>query len=123
MNFVDHLDHLYFELGNITLVDRDNINVKQLEYLRNVSLILDQYSPRIIQNYLIWRFLMNQMNLMPKRFRIHKEEFDRVFQGIDKQPSRAITCAIYVNDNMGFALSKLYIEKYFDNNSLNQVRK
>jgi len=64
---------------------------------------------------------MNQIDLMTKQFRILKEEFYRIFQGINKQSSRPITCAIYVNDNMGFALSKIYIEKYFNRNDLNQV--
>jgi membrane metallo-endopeptidase-like protein 1 len=109
-------------LGNVTLFDRDIVYVKELEYLCNVSSIIDQYSPRTIQNYMIWRFMMNQVDLMSERFRSIKEKFDRVFQGINKQPSRAIKCGIYVNDNMGFALSKLYIEMYFDKNALNQVK-
>ena len=109
-------------MGNVTLFDKDIVDVRELEYLRNVSLIIDQYSPRTIQNYMIWRFMMNQINLMPERFRIIKEEFDQVFQGIRKQPSRTIQCATYVNDNMGFALSKLYVEMYFDKHALNQVK-
>ena len=96
--------------------------MREIEYLRNVSLIIDQYSPRTIQNYIIWRFMMKQIDLMPRRLRMIKEEFDRIFQGSTTQRSRPITCGIYVNDNMGLAISKLYIGMYFDKNALNQVR-
>ncbi len=109
-------------MGNVTLFDKDIINIRELEYLRNISLILNQYPSRTIQNYMIWRFLMNQIDLMSEQFRIIKEKFDRVFQGIQKQSSRTIQCAIYVNDYMGFVLSKLYIPMYFDKHALNQVR-
>ena len=51
---------------------------------------------------------------MPKRFRTIKQQFNQVFRGINTQPSRAITCAEYVNNIMGFAVAKLYINEYFD---------
>ena len=97
------------------------MSVTEIEFIRNASLIIDQQSARTLQNYMVWRFMMNQVKYMPKRFRAIKQTFDRVFQGISTEPSRAITCATYVNRNMGFAVSKLYINKYFDKNARNQV--
>ena len=58
---------------------------------------------------------------MPKRFRDIKQQFDRVSRGISAGTSRAITCASYVNGNMGFAVSKLYINQYFDKNARKEV--
>lgn len=106
----------------MSLLDTDIVSVREMEYLRNVSLIIDQSSPRTIQNYMIWRFMMKQIDLMPRRLRMIKEEFDRIFQGTNTQRSRAITCGIYVNDNMGFAVSKLYLGTYFDRDALTQVK-
>ncbi|CAF1153990.1 unnamed protein product, partial [Didymodactylos carnosus] len=63
---------------------------------------------------------MNQAGSMPRRIRSTREQFDRVFQGTSAEPSRSTTCAEYVNDNMGFAVSKLYIKQYFDENARNQ---
>jgi predicted metalloendopeptidase len=97
------------------------VTVTQLDFLRNVSLIIEQQPPRTVQNYMVWRFMMKRVRYMPKRFRAIKQTFDRVFEGIRTEPSRSITCAIYVNGNMGFAVSKLYINKYFDKNARNQV--
>jgi predicted metalloendopeptidase len=64
--------------------------------------------------------MMNRASSMPKRIRSAREQFDRVFKGTTAEPTRSITCANYVNDNMGFAVSRLYIQKYFDENARNQ---
>ncbi len=50
---------------------------------------------------------------MPKRFRIISDVVD--------EESRTITCAKFVNKNMPFAVSKLYINKYFDKLAHNEV--
>ncbi len=107
----------------MTLVDNDNVSVSELEFLRNASKIIDQHSPRVVQNYFIWRFMMNRAANMPKRYRSIREQFERVFRGTSAERPRSITCGAYVNNNMGFAVAKLYIKKYFDENARNQVIK
>ena len=103
------------------LVDTDLVTVSELEYLGNVSLLIDQNSARTVQNYIIWRFIMDQVKYMPKKFRAIRQTFNQVFEGITSEPSRKTACASYVNDNMGFAVSKLYINQYFDTHARNQV--
>ena len=103
-------------------MDSDLISVSEVAYLVNVTTIL-QYTPaRIVQNYLIWRFMMNRASSMPKNIRNTREQFDRVFKGTSAEPTRATTCSNYVNDNMGFAVSRLYIKNYFDDNARNQSK-
>ncbi len=65
---------------------------------------------------------MNRAANMPKRYRSIREQFDRVFRGTSAERPRSITCGAYVNNNMGFAVAKLYIKKYFDENARNQVK-
>ncbi len=103
-------------------MDTDIVTVSEVAYLVNVSSIIQQFPPRVIQNYLIWNFMMNRASSMPKRIRSTREQFDRVYQGTSAEPTRATTCANYVNDNMGFAVSRLYIQKYFDENARNQSK-
>lgn len=105
----------------MTLLDSDLITINEPEFFQDVSLLISRQSPRTIQNYLIWRFLMNQAKNLPKKYRDTKQVFIQAFQGIITEPSRNTTCAIYVNDNMGLAVSKLYIRKYFDADARNQV--
>jgi predicted metalloendopeptidase len=103
-------------------MDTDVVSVTEVAYLVNVSSIIQQYPVRVVQNYLIWRFMMNRASSMPRRIRSTREQFDRVFKGTSAEPTRATTCANYVNDNMGFAVSRLYIGKYFDDNARNQSK-
>ncbi|CAF4983613.1 unnamed protein product, partial [Rotaria magnacalcarata] len=76
----------------------------------------------VVQNYLIWRFMMNRASSMPRRIRSTREQFDRVFKGTSAEPSRTTTCANYVNDNMGFAVSRLYVQQYFNDIARNQSK-
>ncbi|CAF4236483.1 unnamed protein product [Rotaria magnacalcarata] len=103
--------------GGVILDDSDVVTVHELEYLNNVSSIIDQTSARLLQNYVVWRFMMHRVDNMPKRFRSIKENFQHIFRGTTADVSRKIICGNFVNGNMGFAVSALYIKKYFDDNA------
>ncbi|CAF0749316.1 unnamed protein product [Rotaria sp. Silwood1] len=118
-DFTNYLKSAYLS-SEVNIVNDDIVTVGELEYLYNVSSIIDGTSSRILQNYVIWRFLMHRVDNMPKRFRSIKENFQHVFRGTTAEQSRKIICGNYVNGNMGFAVSKLYIKKYFDDNARNQ---
>ena len=64
---------------------------------------------------------MSEIDQMPKRFRNIKQEFTKIFREMTSERARSMTCIDYVNENMGFALSKLYINKYMDNNARSEV--
>jgi membrane metallo-endopeptidase-like protein 1 len=97
------------------------VSVGEVEYLCNVSTIIGQTSSRTLQNYIVWRFMLHQVDNMPKRFRVLKKKIDRISRGITAERLRTVICGKYVNDNMGFAVSKLYIKKYFDEHVRIQV--
>ncbi|CAF1075040.1 unnamed protein product [Adineta ricciae] len=118
-DFANNIRQNYL-LANVTLHDHDNVSISEVEYLRSVSLIISQQSPRVLQNYFIWRFMMNRAGNMPKRYRAIREQFDRVIRGTTAERPRSITCGVYVNTHMGFAVAKLYIKKHFDENARNQ---
>ncbi|CAF2125962.1 unnamed protein product [Rotaria magnacalcarata] len=120
-NFTNYLRQSYL-IGNITLLDTDIVSISEVAYLVNISSILQQAPPRVVQNYLIWRFMMNRASSMPRRIRSTREQFDRVFKGTSAEPLRTTTCANYVNDNMGFAVSRLYVQQYFNDIARNQSK-
>jgi predicted metalloendopeptidase len=91
--------------------------------LKYAASVIDATSPRIVQNYFIWHFMMDQSGNMPRTFRILKEQFDRVFLDIRDFPPRTVRCGYFVNNNMPFVTSKLYIKNYFDDSARNQVLK
>ena len=65
--------------------------------------------------------MMHRMENMPKRFRTLKEKFDRIYRGTHAERARTTICGNYVNSNMGFAVSRLYVQQFFDQNARNQV--
>ena len=65
--------------------------------------------------------MMSRVTNLPKRYRSAREPFDRVFRGTSTERPRSIVCGSFVNGNMGFAVSKVYIQQYFDENARNQV--
>ncbi len=65
--------------------------------------------------------MMNRVTNMPKRYRLTREPFDQTLRGTTAERPRSIICGNFVNANMGFAVSKVYIQRYFDENAKNQV--
>ncbi|CAF1139433.1 unnamed protein product [Rotaria sordida] len=118
-DFTNYLRQVY-ALSNVSLKDDDIVSISELDFLRNVSLIMDQSSPRLKQNYIIWRFIMNRVANMPKRYRSIRDPFDEAFRGTSAQRPRSIVCGNFINANMGFAISKIYIKQYFDENARSQ---
>jgi hypothetical protein len=58
---------------------------------------------------------------MPKHFRAILRKYKAATVNVYDKQSRAITCAEYVNKNMGYAVSKLYRNKYFDKHTRTKV--
>ncbi|UJR19267.1 hypothetical protein I4U23_022396 [Adineta vaga] len=118
-DFSDFIHRLYQSVG-VNLTETDMVSVNQMDYLYNVSMIISQYSPRVVQNYLVWCFVFNMIDSMPQRFQVIKRKLTDLTLGTSVEQVRSIKCGSSVNSAMGFAVSRLYIEKYFSGNSRNQ---
>ncbi|CAF4221820.1 unnamed protein product, partial [Rotaria magnacalcarata] len=55
-DFTTYIQDMYAS-SNVPLNDNDVISVSELDFIRNVSAILDEASPRVMQNYIVWRFI------------------------------------------------------------------
>ncbi|CAF1059202.1 unnamed protein product [Adineta steineri] len=108
----NYIRRLYL-LANVSVIDADIVIVRAPKLLHGISSIIDRQTVRTIQNYMIWRFMMDRAWYMPKRFRNIVQQFTQVFHGTSTEESRATTCANYVNIVMSLTVSKLYIEEYF----------
>jgi membrane metallo-endopeptidase-like protein 1 len=118
----NYIRRLYL-LANITMTDADIIIVTAPKLLRGISSIIDRQSPRTMQNYMIWRFMINQARHMPKRFRNILQQFTHVFYGTSIEKSHTIKCAKYVNTMMSLPVSKLYIDEHFHKDTRKEVMK
>ncbi|CAF0906888.1 unnamed protein product [Adineta steineri] len=119
-DFTSYIRHIYSS-ANITLVDTDTVFDNQISFIRNVSLLIEKQSSRTLQNYVVWHFIMSEIDNIPKRFRSIKQEFNWIFRQVAMEKTRSSQCINYVNDNMAFAVSKLYINKHIDKDARNQV--
>ena len=107
----------------MTLKNDDIVTVDEIDYLYNMSLLIEQTPKRVLQNYVVWAFLLRRLDDMPKRVRVLKEKFDRIFRGTTAERPRTSICGNFANANMGFAVSWLYIRQYFDHSARNQVKR
>jgi membrane metallo-endopeptidase-like protein 1 len=121
-DFTSYLRRLYL-FANVSLIDTDIVTVVAPKVLRDISSIIDRQSSRTIQNYMIWRFMMKGASYMPKKFRDIAQKYQHVLQGTCTEKSRLAICADYVNEVMGLAVSKIYINQYFDRNGRKEVLK
>ena len=103
------------------MVDTDTVTVSNLDYLNNTSILISQTSTRTLQNYMIWRFMMELVQYMPSKFRAVKATFDKVVQNTISTDSREVTCGTYTNNFMGFVVGKLYTQKYINKSDVDEV--
>lgn len=76
---------------------------------------------RTIANYLLWRFVRHRVNNLDDRFQDAKQKFYYIFFGREQAPSRWKNCVAQVNSNMGMAVGSMFVKKYFDEKSKNDV--
>lgn len=76
---------------------------------------------RTVANYLLWRFVRHRVNNLDSRFQEAKQRFYYVLFGREKSPPRWQVCVAQVNSNLGMAVGSLFVKKYFDETSKNDV--
>ncbi len=119
-DFSDYIRRLYL-LGNVTLTDDDIVVINKIDAIRSISSIIAQQSPETLQRYIVVHFLKSQSFHLPKIFRTISENQKGTTSGVLDAEPRTIGCARYVNKNMEFAVSKLYIDKYYDKLARDEV--
>ncbi|CAG9829204.1 unnamed protein product [Diabrotica balteata] len=84
------------------------------KYLMELIYLLSNTEPRVLQNYVLWRFVRHRTNNLDQRFLEAKQRFYYILFGREKSPPRWQFCVTQVNSNMGMALGSLFVKKYFD---------
>jgi hypothetical protein len=86
-----------------------------------LALRMIRYFRRTVANYLLWRFVRHRVNNLDDRFQEVKQKFYYILFGREQAPSRWKNCVTQVNSNMGMAVGSMFVKKYFDENSKNDV--
>ncbi|XP_070167223.1 neprilysin-4-like isoform X1 [Polyergus mexicanus] len=92
-----------------------------LPYIQDLVVLLSKTQPRIVANYLLWRFVRHRVNNLDDRFQEVKQKFYHILFGREQAPLRWKNCVTQVNSNMGMAVGSMFVKKYFDENSKNDT--
>lgn len=106
---------------NVPIRSNQLIVCFSVPYYQQLVSLLSNTSSRTIANYLLWRFVRHRVNNLDKRFQETKQRFYYVLFGRERLPPRWQTCVTQVNSNMGMALGRMFVERYFDEISKNDT--
>ncbi|KAK7093251.1 neprilysin-1-like [Littorina saxatilis] len=106
-----------FKPVDIKLDVTEEIVVYGPEYLKHMVVIFNETPKRTLVNYLIWRIMMNRIVNLPRKYRDLKKDYFKTVYGSESERSRWRECVSYVNDHMGNAVGRLFVEEHFDENS------
>ncbi|XP_075238169.1 neprilysin-4-like isoform X2 [Lycorma delicatula] len=92
-----------------------------LRYVQDLVSLIHKTPPRIVANYLLWRFVRHRVNNLDDRYQEAKQQFYYILVGRERAPPRWKYCITQVNSNMGKAVGAMFVRKYFDENSKNDT--
>ncbi|NXG58706.1 NEP protein, partial [Hemiprocne comata] len=130
-NFSFEIDHKVFNWSKfindimatvqINIENTEHVIVYDPEYLIKLKSILNKYTPRDLQNYMIWRFIMDLVNSLSRNYKDTSNAFLKALYGITSETAVWRRCANYVNGNMENAVGRLYVEQAFAGDSKHVV--
>uniref|UniRef100_A0A6Q2YAU3 Neprilysin n=1 Tax=Esox lucius TaxID=8010 RepID=A0A6Q2YAU3_ESOLU len=101
----------------ITVPDTESVINYAPNYYRRLNPILNKYTKRDLQNYMVWRFVMNMVVGLSRQYRDTRKAFRKALYGTTSEAAVWRQCAIYVNNNMDNAVGRLYVEEAFSGES------
>ncbi|NXI62819.1 NEP protein, partial [Anseranas semipalmata] len=130
-NFSLEINHMVFNWSKfinnimstvqINVENTEHVVVYDPEYLTRLKSILNKYTPRELQNYMIWRFIMDLVNSLSRNYKDTRNAFRKALYGTTSETAVWRRCANYVNGNMENAVGRLYVEEAFAGDSKHVV--
>uniref|UniRef100_A0A8C7JJL6 Neprilysin n=1 Tax=Oncorhynchus kisutch TaxID=8019 RepID=A0A8C7JJL6_ONCKI len=99
----------------ITVPDTELVINYAPNYFRRLNPVLAKYTKRDLQNYMVWRFVMNMVVGLSRQYRDTRKP--SALYGTTSEAAVWRQCAIYVNNNMDNAVGRLYVEEAFSGES------
>uniref|UniRef100_A0A3P8YRB6 Neprilysin n=1 Tax=Esox lucius TaxID=8010 RepID=A0A3P8YRB6_ESOLU len=131
-NLVVNETHIREDVARVLGLEKEiaNVSSKQLLYLNGICLtyiLLYIFHANLIihcccfhrdlQNYMVWRFVMNMVVGLSRQYRDTRKAFRKALYGTTSEAAVWRQCAIYVNNNMDNAVGRLYVEEAFSGES------
>ncbi|OBS72512.1 hypothetical protein A6R68_12909 [Neotoma lepida] len=106
----------------IDLLPDEEVVVYGIPYLQNLENIIDVFSARTMQNYLVWRLVLDRISSLSQRFKDARVHYRKALYGTTVEEVRWRECVSYVNSNMESAVGSLYIKQAFTKESKDMVK-
>ncbi|XP_027621230.1 membrane metallo-endopeptidase-like 1 isoform X3 [Tupaia chinensis] len=106
----------------IKLLPNEEVVVYGIPYLQNLENIMDIYPARTMQNYLVWRLVLDRISSLSQRFKDARVNYRKALYGTTVEEVRWRECVSYVNSNMESAVGSLYVKEAFPGDSKSMVR-
>lgn len=107
---------------NIEIDSAEEVVVHGVPYLRELKAIISSYSASTIQNYLVWRLVLDRVSGLSRRFKEARANYRKALYGTMVEEARWRECVSYVNTNMENAVGALYVRETFAGKSKRMVR-
>ncbi|NWH73284.1 MMEL1 protein, partial [Piaya cayana] len=107
---------------NVQVDPEEEVVVYGVPYLQELKAILSKYSASTIQNYLIWRLVIDRVSSLSRRFKDARASYRKALYGTTLEEARWRECVSYVNNNMENAVGAMYVREAFAGESKRMVR-
>ncbi|CAL1541739.1 unnamed protein product [Lymnaea stagnalis] len=106
-----------FKAVDIDITEDEKIIVYAPPYFEKLGKLFEKTEDRIIINYIMWRSMMSRINNLPRQYRNINNVFFKTMFGSESESARWYECVTFINENMGNALGRLFVEENFDEGS------
>ncbi|XP_078584579.1 neprilysin-like [Branchiostoma floridae x Branchiostoma japonicum] len=113
--WVDYVNNAAYSLDETITGDEDILNYAP-DFFMKLGPLLEETDNKTIANYIIWRMVQNRIGNLGSEFLEIREKFNRDIFGVEPS-SRWETCVSVVNSVMGTVVSRLYLPKFFQEES------
>uniref|UniRef100_A0A8C0V6N9 Membrane metalloendopeptidase like 1 n=1 Tax=Cyanistes caeruleus TaxID=156563 RepID=A0A8C0V6N9_CYACU len=107
---------------NVQVNPEEEVVVYGMPYLQELKAIISKYSASTIQNYLIWRLVIDRISSLSRRFKDARASYRKALYGTTLEEARWRECVSYVNNNMENAVGAMYVRETFAGESKRMVR-
>ncbi|EDL81276.1 mel transforming oncogene-like 1 (predicted), isoform CRA_a [Rattus norvegicus] len=101
----------------VELLPNEEVVVYGIPYLENLEEIIDVFPAQTLQNYLVWRLVLDRIGSLSQRFKEARVDYRKALYGTTMEEVRWRECVSYVNSNMESAVGSLYIKRAFSKDS------
>ncbi|XP_074613416.1 endothelin-converting enzyme homolog isoform X1 [Acropora palmata] len=102
---------------NISLNGSDRVLVPSVEYLKNLSIVINETEKRTLSNYMMWTFVRSVIPYLSRNFREAYLDFQKATQGKKQAKPRWLSCVEDMNSythGLTFAMGYMWIQSAFD---------